>query len=270
MDAADRADGARPLRGRNRRVRRCPLSETRSQVVFGSGNPDADLMLVGEAPGFHEDQGGLPFAGQAGDLLARLLAGIDLDRMTCTSRTSSSAGRHRTATRSRPRSPPASRISSARSSSSGHVSSQRSGTSRRSSSPAGRTGSRVSTARSKRPLALDDHPAVPALSPCRGAVHALDAEGPGGRLRATPAQLLGGDAVATRSARRPSEPRRHEAPIAPSSSDVAPAHVNSASSERRDRAHHAVGVRDGGVRRAARSPPSPGRRRPRPRRARRR
>ena len=59
---------------------RCPLSETRSRVVFGSGDPNADLMLVGEAPGFQEDQGGAPFAGQAGELLERLLAGIGLDR----------------------------------------------------------------------------------------------------------------------------------------------------------------------------------------------
>ena len=51
------------------------LAETRSQVVFGSGNPDAELMIVGEAPGYHEDQGGLPFAGQAGELLEQLLAG---------------------------------------------------------------------------------------------------------------------------------------------------------------------------------------------------
>jgi len=59
---------------------RCPLSETRSRVVFGAGNPDAELMLVGEAPGFHEDQGGEPFAGQAGELLQQLLAGISLGR----------------------------------------------------------------------------------------------------------------------------------------------------------------------------------------------
>jgi uracil-DNA glycosylase family 4 len=57
---------------------RCRLAETRSQVVFGSGDPDAELMIVGEAPGYHEDQGGLPFAGQAGELLAGLLAGIGL------------------------------------------------------------------------------------------------------------------------------------------------------------------------------------------------
>jgi uracil-DNA glycosylase family 4 len=59
---------------------RCRLSETRTQVVFGVGNPHADLMFVGEAPGFHEDKQGYPFVGQAGKLLDRLLAGIGLTR----------------------------------------------------------------------------------------------------------------------------------------------------------------------------------------------
>ncbi|MGB2873968.1 MAG: uracil-DNA glycosylase [Gaiellaceae bacterium] len=59
---------------------RCRLSEGRTQVVFGVGNPDADLMFVGEAPGFHEDKQGIPFVGQAGKLLDKLLAGIGLDR----------------------------------------------------------------------------------------------------------------------------------------------------------------------------------------------
>jgi uracil-DNA glycosylase len=59
---------------------RCRLAEGRTQVVFGVGNPDADLMFVGEAPGFHEDQQGLPFVGQAGQLLDTLLAGIGLTR----------------------------------------------------------------------------------------------------------------------------------------------------------------------------------------------
>ena len=59
---------------------RCPLAATRTQVVFGSGNPHAELMFVGEAPGFHEDQQGVPFVGQAGKLLERLLNGIGLSR----------------------------------------------------------------------------------------------------------------------------------------------------------------------------------------------
>jgi uracil-DNA glycosylase family 4 len=59
---------------------RCPLSQTRTQVVFGSGSPTADLMFVGEAPGFHEDKQGIPFVGAAGQLLGKLLAGIGLTR----------------------------------------------------------------------------------------------------------------------------------------------------------------------------------------------
>jgi DNA polymerase len=59
---------------------RCRLAEGRTQVVFGSGNPHADLMFVGEAPGFHEDKQGVPFVGQAGKLLDGLLTGIDLTR----------------------------------------------------------------------------------------------------------------------------------------------------------------------------------------------
>ena len=59
---------------------RCRLAETRTQVVFGVGDPCADLMFVGEAPGFHEDKQGFPFVGQAGKLLDRLLEGIGLSR----------------------------------------------------------------------------------------------------------------------------------------------------------------------------------------------
>jgi DNA polymerase len=59
---------------------RCPLSETRTTVVFGSGNADADLMFVGEAPGAEEDRQGLPFVGRAGGLLAQLLEGIGMTR----------------------------------------------------------------------------------------------------------------------------------------------------------------------------------------------
>ena len=51
---------------------RCRLAEGRTQVVFGVGNPEAELMFVGEAPGFHEDKQGYPFVGQAGKLLDQL------------------------------------------------------------------------------------------------------------------------------------------------------------------------------------------------------
>jgi len=60
---------------------RCPhLAETRTRVVFGAGNADADLMFVGEAPGANEDREGVPFVGQAGKLLDRLLVEIGLER----------------------------------------------------------------------------------------------------------------------------------------------------------------------------------------------
>jgi len=59
---------------------RCRLSEGRTQVVFGNGDSNADLMFVGEAPGFHEDKQGFPFVGQAGKLLDQLLEGIGLKR----------------------------------------------------------------------------------------------------------------------------------------------------------------------------------------------
>jgi uracil-DNA glycosylase family 4 len=59
---------------------RCRLAEGRTQVVFGVGNPAADLLFIGEAPGFHEDRQGEPFVGAAGQLLTRMLGGIGLRR----------------------------------------------------------------------------------------------------------------------------------------------------------------------------------------------
>jgi uracil-DNA glycosylase family 4 len=59
---------------------RCRLHQSRTQVVFGQGDPNADLMFVGEAPGFHEDRQGIPFVGPSGQLLNRLLEGIGLRR----------------------------------------------------------------------------------------------------------------------------------------------------------------------------------------------
>jgi uracil-DNA glycosylase len=63
---------------------RCPLSATRTQVVFGMGDPEADLMLVGEAPGREEDLQGQPFVGRSGKLLDRLIAEeLGIDRSRC-------------------------------------------------------------------------------------------------------------------------------------------------------------------------------------------
>ena len=59
---------------------RCRLAETRNQVVFADGSPEARLMVVGEAPGANEDASGLPFVGQAGRFLDLLLACVGLSR----------------------------------------------------------------------------------------------------------------------------------------------------------------------------------------------
>ena len=59
---------------------RCQLSAGRTKVVFGTGNPQASIMFVGEAPGFYEDREGVPFVGAAGKLLTELLQSIGLER----------------------------------------------------------------------------------------------------------------------------------------------------------------------------------------------
>jgi DNA polymerase len=59
---------------------RCKLHSGRTHIVFGAGNPHADLIFIGEGPGYHEDRQGEPFVGQAGELLTRILAAINLRR----------------------------------------------------------------------------------------------------------------------------------------------------------------------------------------------
>jgi DNA polymerase len=59
---------------------RCRLSEGRQKVVFGAGNPAAELMLIGEGPGAEEDRQGLPFVGAAGELLTRIIQAIEMTR----------------------------------------------------------------------------------------------------------------------------------------------------------------------------------------------
>ena len=60
--------------------RRCALAAGRNKLVFGQGNPKADLVFVGEAPGAEEDRSGLPFVGEAGQLLTRIIQAMKLDR----------------------------------------------------------------------------------------------------------------------------------------------------------------------------------------------
>ncbi|MBL1161661.1 MAG: uracil-DNA glycosylase [Chlorobi bacterium] len=59
---------------------KCPLGTTRIRLVFGTGNPNAEIMVIGEAPGADEDEQGLPFVGRAGQLLTKILESIDLNR----------------------------------------------------------------------------------------------------------------------------------------------------------------------------------------------
>lgn len=59
---------------------RCKLAPTRTHIVFGSGNPNAELVFVGEAPGFDEDQQGLPFVGAAGQLLTKIIESTGVKR----------------------------------------------------------------------------------------------------------------------------------------------------------------------------------------------
>jgi DNA polymerase len=81
LSAAERREALKTEFHECRSCTRCPqLAATRQSVVFGSGNADADLMFVGEAPGANEDRMGLPFVGQAGKLLDQLLAEIGLAR----------------------------------------------------------------------------------------------------------------------------------------------------------------------------------------------
>jgi uracil-DNA glycosylase family 4 len=78
--AAERRERLKAVWEEARGCIRCPLHQTRTTVVFGAGNADADVMFVGEAPGANEDRLGLPFVGQAGKLLDKLLAEIGLER----------------------------------------------------------------------------------------------------------------------------------------------------------------------------------------------
>jgi uracil-DNA glycosylase family 4 len=78
--ATERRERLKQVYQEARTCTRCPLHQTRTTVVFGSGNADAELMFVGEAPGANEDRLGLPFVGQAGKLLDKLLGEIELER----------------------------------------------------------------------------------------------------------------------------------------------------------------------------------------------
>jgi uracil-DNA glycosylase family 4 len=79
-EAAQRAETLEELRQALDSFDGCALRKTATQLVFADGNPQARLMLVGEAPGAEEDRAGKPFVGRSGQLLDRMLAAIGLDR----------------------------------------------------------------------------------------------------------------------------------------------------------------------------------------------
>ena len=79
-NAAERRELLKAVYEEARDCVRCQLHQTRTTVVFGAGNADAELMFVGEAPGANEDRMGLPFVGQAGKLLDNMLRSLTLAR----------------------------------------------------------------------------------------------------------------------------------------------------------------------------------------------
>ena len=80
MEAEEKKKRLDALYGECAKCRACPLWESRTKTVFGTGNPDARLMFVGEAPGEQEDLSGIPFVGAAGQLFDRYLYAVDIPR----------------------------------------------------------------------------------------------------------------------------------------------------------------------------------------------
>lgn len=79
-DSAKKAKRIAALRQKISACERCALHETRTQTVPGEGDPDADIMFIGEAPGRNEDRQGKPFVGRAGEIFDRLLDSVELSR----------------------------------------------------------------------------------------------------------------------------------------------------------------------------------------------
>jgi DNA polymerase len=80
IDNFDKATDLNQLFKTIKNCHKCPLGDTRTNFVFGVGNPDAQIMFIGEAPGHDEDMKGEPFVGRAGQLLNKVLAALELKR----------------------------------------------------------------------------------------------------------------------------------------------------------------------------------------------
>jgi uracil-DNA glycosylase family 4 len=80
MEDFQKADSLASLNDMIKECQKCSLGKTRKSFVFGVGNPNADIMLIGEAPGADEDEQGIPFVGRAGKLLTDILLAINIQR----------------------------------------------------------------------------------------------------------------------------------------------------------------------------------------------
>ena len=80
VEQFQKAENLKELYSLIHQCQKCPLGKTRIKFVFGSGNPNADILLIGEAPGAEEDKQGEPFVGKAGKLLTDILKAIHLER----------------------------------------------------------------------------------------------------------------------------------------------------------------------------------------------
>lgn len=80
MDKAEKKEELKKISQKVGECQRCPLYKRANRAVPGEGDPDARVFFIGEAPGYYEDQQGIPFCGAAGKLLDRLLQSIELDR----------------------------------------------------------------------------------------------------------------------------------------------------------------------------------------------
>ena len=78
--SGDKADKLKKLKKSISNIKNCELKNNSKNIVFADGNPKAKIMIIGEGPGSNEDQEGIPFVGQAGVLLDKMLASIDLNR----------------------------------------------------------------------------------------------------------------------------------------------------------------------------------------------
>ncbi len=80
LSRSEKVEELRKLEEQVKRCTKCELCNNRTNVVFGTGDPDADLMFVGEAPGYYEDEQGEPFVGKAGQLLTKIIESIGMKR----------------------------------------------------------------------------------------------------------------------------------------------------------------------------------------------